>query len=123
MQVNDKVKKILAALALIDDTQEQITIVKGLYSKQIEALQDEASSKVSSFKNTMNDQMIMLRQLIEEPGEITETVSFSSRSATTKNHINDLKNKALLYIGRQMAYPSREEGEKDNGQTLSSTNS
>lgn len=129
MEVKEDVKKILALLALIDDTQEQIKRIKTFFDDQIRTIKSEAITQTTTLQATLDEQYAMLTQLTSNQeedrmnGVLDEVFGERQRGRTNpslRKPINRIKEQALLYIGRLMAYPV-EVGEKDNGQVLPST--
>jgi hypothetical protein len=131
MKDNDKVKKILALLALIDDTQDQVTRIKDDINNKMRALDQELETTTTGLKATLNQQYSILGGMIglDADNEDTETWDMDNnrgrlthqgprRRNPVKPARNHVKEAAFIYIGRELAYPTPEPEGENNGQTL-----
>lgn len=127
MTVNENVKKMLALLAVMDDTQEHINRMKVNLDDKIRALRAETATQTTNLHATFDEQVTMLEKLLGiTPSRPTtaprrqgmfddpwsDEVVFTQQ-ARKKPNLNALKEQAFSYIGKQMMNPTDKKGNKD----------
>lgn len=123
--MNEQVKKVLAMLALVDDTREQIRRIKTSFDDQIRALKTQATQQTTALEASLNEQIQMLSDLTGDGPYMGDNDRFRGNETRTgarlrgsTNRLDKIKDQALLYIGDRIAYPKTE---VENGQALPST--
>lgn len=122
MEVNNRVKKVLAMLALVDDTQEQINRLKAEVDERIKIIKSEYSERINTLKNTLIEQQNMLTPFLGRELDRPRVSTRSGGFSPPNSDIQILKARAARYIGEQVLNPTPDdapETEVNNGQVLS----
>lgn len=120
MEVNNKAKKVMALMAVIDDTQQQIRRVKHAFDEQIRLIRTQSATQTDNLQLELNLQFEALQNLVGRLEEVSDRDRGIPPARRSTNFVDRMKERAFVYIGKQLLYPEPEK-EVENGPTLPST--
>ena len=113
MEVNARVKKVIAVMAVIDHTQQDIRRVRNSFEDQIRALKSQMTEQTTALETELNDQLRALDSLLPVSAlsrdvELVRNARARIMPKKTLNVFDTIKENALLYIGQQIVHPEHE---------------
>lgn len=134
MEVNNRVKKVIAMLAVIDDTMEQIQRVKTELDERLRQVKSEYAQRITELRSSLQENHDVLETICGPEYDVDRVVRPATSRARQEREreassfgiptsdTQMLRARAIRYIGEEIINPTPEETEVESGQVLPDAN-